>query len=81
MPIKPTVIAINETFLKSNEWGPHCNLEGYKFESNCRNKYSCGGVGLYIRKGVSYEVLNEFTYMEEKLFESIFIEITTSKKN
>ena len=47
MPIKPTVVAINETFLKSNLHGPHCNLEGYTFAPNCRNNIKGGGVGIY----------------------------------
>ena len=50
MPIKPTVVAINETFLKSNLRGPHCNLEGYTFAPNCRNNNKGGGVGIYVKK-------------------------------
>ena len=80
MPVKPTVIAINETYLKSNHGGPHCNLKGYEFISNCRNKAKGGGVGMYVKKGIDFDIMNNFTIMNEKIFESLFIEITTPGK-
>ena len=51
---KPSVIAINETFLRDNEPGPHCNLKGYVFISNCRKNHKGGGVGLYIKESIDY---------------------------
>ena len=89
MSIKPTAIAINETYLKSNLYGPHCNLEGYSFVSNCRKAKKNekrktnrgGGVGIYVKEGIDYEILSDLTIMNEKIFESIFIEITTPQKN
>ncbi len=49
LPIKPNVIGINETWLKSNDDGPHNNLSEYTFISNCRKSSNGGGVGLYIK--------------------------------
>ena len=53
---KPSVIAINETFLRDNEPGPHCSLEGYHFISNCRNSHKGGGVGIYVLDSLNYKI-------------------------
>ena len=44
----PSVIAINETYLRDNEPGPHCNLSGYMFISNCRKIFIVGIKRKYI---------------------------------
>ena len=71
---EPTVIAINETYLRDNEDGPHCDLENYTFKSNCRDICKGGGVGLYIHDSLQYKVRQDLTIMNEKVFESYFIE-------
>ena len=43
LPIKPKVLGINETWLNSNDDGPHNNLGGYSFISNCRKVMKGGG--------------------------------------
>ena len=53
---KPTVIAINETYLRDNDPGPHCNLPGYDFVSNCRKIRKGGGVGLFVADFLNYTV-------------------------
>ena len=52
----PSVIAINETLLRDNGPGPHCDLNGYEFLSNCRNSHKGGGVGLYVHNTVNFKV-------------------------
>ena len=76
---KPTIIAINETYLKSNEPGPHSKLDGYSFISNCRKSHKGGGVGLYIHESLQYKVREDLTIMDDKVFESFFIETLNLK--
>ena len=78
---QPTVIAINETYLKDDEDGPHCNLENYTFKSNCRKSCKGGGVGLYIHDSLQYKIREDLKIMDEKVFESFFIETLNLKNN
>jgi len=71
----PTVIAINETYLRDNEAGPHCDLKGYVFISNCRKSHKGGGVGLYVKDFIDFKVIDDLTIMDDKIFESLFIEV------
>ena len=71
----PSVIAINETYLRDNDPSPHCNLKNYVFVSNCRKSHKGGGVGLYIRDSINFEVRDDLTVMDDKVFESLFIEV------
>ena len=71
---QPTVIAINETYLRDNEDGPHCDFENYTFKSNCRKTCKGGGVGLYIHNSLQYKIREDLSIMNEKVFESFFIE-------
>ena len=83
LPIKPKVIAINETWLTSDDDGPHNNLPGYTFKSNCRKKFTRiagGGVGLYIKNDVKFSLRDDLTVMDEKIFESIFIDLYYGNK-
>lgn len=77
----PTVIAVNETYLKDNESGPHCNLLDYNFISNCRTSHRGGGVGIYVKNFLNYKIRDDLTVMDEKIFESIFIEIKIPGKS
>ena len=72
---KPSIIAVNETFMTSNELGHHSSLEGYIFKSNCRKKVKGGGVALFINEHLSFNVRDDLTIMKEKAFESLFIDI------
>ena len=81
LSFKPSVIAINETYLKDNETGPHSNLLDYDFLSNCRKTHRGGGVGLYIQSSLSYKVRDDLTIMDEKIFESLFVEIKCPSKS
>ena len=74
LDIKPHVIGICETWLISNEDAPHNGLTDYTFISNCRKNTTGGGVGLYIRNDIKYSSRSDLTIMDEKVFESIFID-------
>ena len=77
---EPSVIAINETYLRDNKDGPHCNLENYTFKSNCRKKCKGGGVGIFIHDSLDYKVREDLSIMNEKVFESFFIETLNLEK-
>ena len=78
---KPSVIAINETFLRDNESGPHCSLPDYHFIPNCRKSHTGGEVGLYVLNSLNYEIRDDLTIMDDKIFESIFIEVKCAEKS
>ena len=78
---RPTVIAINETHLRDNDPGPHCDLPGYDFVSNCRTVRKGGGVGIFVADSLNYAVRNDLTVMDEGIFESLFIEIKGVEKS
>ena len=40
LSFNPSVISINETYLKDNENGPHSHVRNYSFKSNCRKKFN-----------------------------------------
>ena len=80
LPKKPHIIAINETWTKENEPGPFNNLDGYKFIPNCRKNYDCGGVAFYIKKEIKFSILDDLTVMNEKIYESLFIDVTINNK-
>ena len=80
LSFQPTVIAINETYLRDNESGPHCSLDGYVFVSNCRKNHKGGGVGIYVKDTLNFKLREDLTIMDEKIFESLFIEIKCANK-
>ena len=80
LPAKPTVIAINETWIKSNQTGHYNNLEGYTFISNSRIKNKGGGVGLYIKNNINFNLRSDLTIMKEKIFESLFVDFQIEGK-
>ena len=51
------------------------SFEGYNFVSNHRANRVGGGVGLFIDQNFSYEILSEFNFSDENIFESLFVEI------
>ena len=81
LSLQPSIIAINETHLRDNESGPHSNiLSDYHFISNCRKSHSGGGVGFYINDALNYKIRDDLTIMDDKMFESLFIEIKCAEK-
>jgi hypothetical protein len=54
----------------------HFTIEGYNLEIKSRSKNTQGGgVGIYIKKGLRYNVLQESSIFIDKVFESLFIEV------
>ena len=78
---KPDIIAVTETWIQNNSLGPYCNLENYNFISNSRKITKGGGVGLYIKNCYKFNLIEELTIINEKIFESIFIKIQFDNEN
>ena len=76
----PSIIAVTETWLKPDQLGPHTNLSNYTFLSNPRSKYRGGGVAFYIRDGIEFTHRIDLDIMNEKIFESIFVDIKFQDK-
>ena len=75
LPKKPHVIAVNEIFARENEEGAFTNLDGYRYLPNCRKEYAQGGVALYIKDDLKFSQRHDLTILEEKYFESIFVDL------
>ena len=81
LPIKPMVIGLSETWVSESSKGSFLNLQGYKFVQNSRDKCVGGGVGFYVADHLHYSEIDSLTIMNEKLFESIFINVDVDGKN
>lgn len=64
-----------ETFLNNTNHDMY-TLEGYKFVGKHRQIAKCGGVGIFIKNGISYKVREDLSIFVEREFESIFIEVS-----
>ena len=76
----PSIIAVTETWLKPDQLGPHTNLSNNTFLSNPRSKYRGGGVAFYIRDDIEFTYRIDLDIMNEKIFESIFVDIKFQDK-
>ena len=72
---KPDVIGVTETWEQPNSFGQYKCLPGYTFVSNGRINHRGGGVGMYVKNSLNFYVCNDLSVMDEKIFESIFINI------
>ena len=81
LTFKPSIIAVIEICLKPDQLGPHTNLFDYTFLSNPRSKYRGGGVAFYIRVDIEYTHRIDLDIMNEKIFESIFVDIKFQDKS
>ena len=72
---KPDVIGVTETWEQPNSFGQYKCLPGYTFVSNGKIYHRGGGVGMYVKNSLSFYVCNDLSVMDEKIFESIFINI------
>ena len=79
LQIKPCIIPLTETWLKPNQPGMHINLVDYTFVSNSRLQFKGGGVGMYINNILNFIVRDDLNIMDEKIFESLFIEVEYNK--
>ena len=55
--------------------GPFTKLPGYAFVSNSRHQNHGSGVCFFIRKNLVYTISQHLNLMNEKVFESLFIDI------
>ena len=73
-------IAISETWLAGGAPSGMFNITDYSLELNGRHISRGGGVGLYIKNPITYNILSDISVFEEGCFESLFIETTSSVK-
>ena len=78
---KPDIIAVTETWIQNNSPGPYRNLETYTFISNIRKITKGGGVVLYIKNCYKFNLIDELTTMNEKIFKSILKKIQLHNEN
>ena len=78
--INPHVVTFNETWGKPNTIGQHQKLNDYIYLSNPRQQHKGGGVAMYIKKNLIFDTCSDLCIMDEKIFESIFIDIHFENK-
>ena len=77
----PDIICIQETWkIVDNSFFPLANY--HPIETNTRTIARGGGVGIYVRENLSFKVLKQYSIFYERIFESLFIEVSleNSKK-
>ena len=80
LTLAPSLIAVTKTWLKPNYSESIVNLPGYSFISNPRIKTQGGGVGFYVKDNLIYSTRLDLNRMEEKIFESLFIDVKFKNK-
>jgi len=71
----PEVICLQETWQITDP--AIYSLNDYQnIEINTRVNARGGGVGIYVKKDIVFTVLNQYSVFSERIFESLFIEIT-----
>jgi len=73
MPIKPTTIAVTETWLSVGE-ETHFSLPGYDFVVHSRATDRAGSVGLYFVKTLNYRLRSDLTMMSDYI-EMLIVEV------
>ena len=71
----PEVICLQETWhVPDNSMFP---LNFYHpLQTNLRQGARGGGVGIYVKENISFKILNKFSIFVERIFESLFVEVT-----
>ena len=80
LTLAPSLIAVTETWLKPNYSESIINFPGYSFISNPRIQTQGGGVGFYVKENLVYSTRLDLNRMEEKKFESLFIDAKFKNK-
>ena len=80
LTLASSFIAVAETWLKPNYSQSIINLSGYSIISNPRIQPHGGNVGFYVKKILVYLTRLDLNRMEEKLFESLFIDVKLKNK-
>ena len=73
------IICISETRLHDDQPLSNIEIDGYEF-IHTKTTSQCGGVGIYIKSGIEYEIINNLSLCHHNISESIFIEIKNEKK-
>ena len=71
-------ILLCETFLTDTNRDLF-NIPGYTFISRHRKHYRQGGVGIYIKNNINFIIRDDLSIFIEKSFETLFLEVTSSK--
>ena len=79
LPNDPDIICISETRLYDEKPLSNVSIEGYNF-IHTPTKTGCGGVAIYIKDSLEFEVLNKFSKSLENIAESVFIEIKNPRR-
>ena len=75
----PDVICLQETWkIVDNSFFPLPNY--HPLETNVRCEARGGGVGIYVKQNLSFKILNQYSIFVERIFESLFIELTLNGK-
>ncbi|KAJ8019474.1 hypothetical protein HOLleu_41089 [Holothuria leucospilota] len=72
------LIGITETWLKRDSCSGLFSIPGYNFVHTPRSIRIGGGVGIYVKNTLKFEILSELSIFEEGVFESIFIQVKNS---
>ena len=71
----PEIICLQETWnIIDNSMFPLINY--HPLLTNLRRSARGGGVGIYIKENLSFKILSKFSIFVERIFESIFIEVS-----
>ena len=70
-------IGITETWLRDKEHT--VDIGGYNFVHNCRTNKAGGGVGLYLKPELEYDIRLDLTLHDMACVESVFVEISRPK--
>ena len=73
------VICISETRLHDDKPLTNIQIDGYDFV-HTKTTTQCGGVGIYVKNGIEYEILDQLSITHHNVSESIFIELKNNKK-
>ena len=74
------IIALQETW--TIKYPTLLNIPGYQPLIYCnRTKGRGGGIGYYIRNGISYKILHDLSSYHDKIFESLTLDITYISNN
>ena len=80
LSVKPSIIAVTETWLKSAQTGFHANLPGYTFLSKPRIYHRGGEVAFYISNNLIYIQRIDLYVINEKVIEVLYSDIKLKEK-
>ena len=69
------LILLCETYISDHTNLQRCNINGYNLIEKHRTNTMGGGVCIFVNNAIHYTVREDLTIFEEKLFESVFIEV------